>query len=203
MKKKLLELGCGTAINAEQWLKLGAILTGIDISSEGIKKAQQRVASCTYKQKPEFFVMNAEKTDFKDNTFDIVIGTGIIHHLDLKSAYKEIHRILKKDGHAIFLEPLAHNIFINIYRRLTPNMRTADEHPLKIKDIKLLRQYFHRIDVEYFTLFTLLAVPFRNTFFFNSLVEFLRLIDKTLFSLIPFLGRYAWMAIIHAQNPKK
>ena len=199
--KKLLELGCGTAINAEKWIDLGAILTGIDISSEGIKKAKEKISNKNLKA--DFFVMNAEKTDFPDNTFDIVIGTGIIHHLDLISAYEEIHRILKINGHAIFLEPLGHNIFINLYRRLTPQMRTKDEHPLIMKDIKLLKQYFKKVEVEYFTLFTLLAVPFRKSPIFKKLLATLKAIDDTIFSLLPFMGRYAWMAIIHAQYPKK
>ena len=81
-------------------------------------------------------------------------------------------------------------------------MRTEDEHPLKQKDIKLLKQYFQNVEIEYFSLFTLLAVPFRNKFFFDQLYEFLRSIDMAVF-LIPFFKKYAWSVIIHASNPRK
>ena len=135
-KKKFLEYGCGTGSNSGIWLKFGAILTGIDISEAGIKKAKEW--SNQNNKTAEFYVMNAEKTDFKDNTFDIVAGSGILHHLNLDSSYAEIARILNSTGSAIFIEPLGHNPIINLYRALTPKMRTEDEHPLKVNDLKLL-----------------------------------------------------------------
>jgi len=198
--KKLLEYGCGTGSGSEQWLKLGAILTGIDISPEGIRKATERIANTEYNA--DYFVMNAESTEFQDGSFSIVVGSGIIHHLHLSSAYKELCRILKENGHAVFIEPLGHNPFINLYRALTPRMRTEDEHPLKLEGIRLLKQYFDNVEVEYFTLFTLLAVPFRDMRGFATLCGFLRSIDKAVF-LIPFMKRYAWTTIIHASNPRK
>ena len=198
--KKLLEYGCGTGRESKKWLKLGAILTGIDISPEGIKKAKEKIVNTDYNA--DYFVMNAERTEFPDDSFDIAVGTGIIHHLNLLISYKELYRILKKNGHAIFAEPLGHNPFINLYRALTPQMRTEDEHPLSLEDIRLLNKYFHNVEIEYFSLFTLLAVPFRNMLFFDKLCSLLRNIDKAVF-LVPFIKRYAWIAIIHASNPKK
>lgn len=94
--KKLLEYGCGIGSGSEQWLKYGAILTGIDISPKGIKKAKERIENTEYDA--DYFVMNAEGTGFRDDSFDIVVGTGIIHHLDLSNLYQELYRILKMDG---------------------------------------------------------------------------------------------------------
>ena len=173
---------------------------GIDISSKGIKSAKDKIENTEYEA--DYFVMDAENTGFHDSSFDIIVGTGIIHHLDILVSYQEICRILKKNGRAVFMEPLGHNPFINFYRGLTPQMRTQDEHPLKLKDIEILEQYFHNVEVEYFSLFTLLAVPFRSTFFFENLCHFFRDIDKAAFQ-IPFIKRYAWTIIIHASNPKK
>lgn len=198
--KKLVEYGCGTGRRSEKWLTHGAILTGIDISHEGIKKAKERIANTDYNA--DYFVMNAENTGFRDSSFDIVVGTGIIHHLNLLNAYQELCRILDKDGYAVFIEPLGHNPFINLYRALTPRMRTDDEHPLKLKDIDLLKRYFSSVEVEYFSLFTLLAVAFKNTFFFDTLCGFLRSVDKAVF-LIPFVKKYAWTVLIHVSRPRK
>jgi hypothetical protein len=47
-------------------------------------------------------------------------------------------KILQPKGKAIFIEPLGHNFLINLYRRLTPNIRSADEHPLLAKDLKIM-----------------------------------------------------------------
>jgi SAM-dependent methyltransferase len=198
--KRLLEYGCGTGNKSKHWLESGAKVTGIDISKEGIKKAKQNMADTEFDA--DFFVMDAENTTFEENSFDIIVGTGIIHHLDLKKTYKELSRLLTTEGHIIFIEPLGHNPFINLYRRLTPRMRTRDEHPLRQKDLTLLERYFHNVEIDYFSLFTFLAVPFRNIFLFDRLYRLLMEVDKAVF-LFPFLRKYAWTVVIHASNPKK
>ena len=131
----------------------------------------------------DYFVMDAENTTFEDNTFDIIVGQGIIHHLNLENIYIETSRILNKNGHAIFMEPLGHNPLINLYRWLTPNIRTPDEHPLKRNDLKLLGKYFSNIKIEYFSLMTLLAVPFRKMRIFNPLLKILYYLDKIIFKI--------------------
>ena len=50
--------------------------------------------------------MDAEHTNFPDNSFDVVTGSAILHHLNIENCYQELHRILKKDGHAVFKEPM-------------------------------------------------------------------------------------------------
>ena len=65
--------------------------------------------------------------------FDIVYGTGILHHLEINKCLNEIHRILKPDGNLLFVEPLGTNPLINLYRKFTPNSRSKDEHPFTKK----------------------------------------------------------------------
>ena len=80
--KRLLEYGCGTGKDSVRWMENGAILTGVDISEEGIIKARENVKSTGYSA--SYYVMNAEDMTFEDETFDVVVGTGILHHLDLQ-----------------------------------------------------------------------------------------------------------------------
>jgi ubiquinone/menaquinone biosynthesis C-methylase UbiE len=198
--KRVLEYGCGSGTGSERLLNFGAILTGIDISAEGVMAAKKKLKYSAYKA--EYYVMNVEQTEFEDETFDVVAGLGIIHHLDLKKAYNEASRILKKRGHAVFEEPLGHNPFINFYRVLTPNMRTSSEHPLKHNDIELLKKYFKNVETEYFSLFTIFSVPFRNMKFFEQIYNVLERIDRLIFN-IPFMKKYAWTVLIHASQPQK
>jgi len=135
-------------------------------------------------------------------TPSIIVGSGIIHHLDIIASYKELTRILNENGHIVFSEPLGSNPVINLYRMLTPDLRTADEHPLKGKDLALLSEYFSNVEVEYFTLFTLLAVPFRSMPAFKQIHGILASIDRAIFR-VPFLRKLAWMVVIHAYNPRK
>lgn len=197
---ELLEYGCGTGEMAFQWTKQGAKVTGIDISDKGIKKARDRARNEGVDV--EFYQMDAENMcGFNDNSFDIVTGKSILHHLNLEKAYKEIARVLRNNGRAIFIEPLGHNIFIIIYRRLTPSLRTRNEHPLKLEDLKAAEKYFGEVKITYYHIFTLLAVPFRNRFFFNDLLKTLTTIDENLMTLFPRIKRYAWTAVIELHNP--
>ena len=199
--KKLLEYGCADGINIEIFEKSGgAYVTGIDISEEGIKKASERITE--KKLNADCFVMDVENTQFDDNSFDVVAGMGIVHHLDIKNIYQETSRILNKDGHAIFLEPLGHNPIFNLFRILTPKIRTVDEHPLIRQDLRLLKKYFNDIEVKYFSLLTFFAVPFRKLSIFNPFYRLLYLIDKLIFK-IPYIREWAWVVVIHAYNPIK
>jgi 2-polyprenyl-3-methyl-5-hydroxy-6-metoxy-1,4-benzoquinol methylase len=196
--KKLIEFGCADGLNLEIFAKFGANVTGIDISEEGIKKSSEKME--TNKINANCLVMDVEKTKFNDNSFDIATGMGIIHHLDVKKVYAETSRILNGNGHAIFFEPLGHNPLINLFRKLTPKIRTKDEHPLIRKDLRMLKEYFNKVEIKYFSLLTLLAVPFRKWFFFNPLYNLLYNLDKFIFKM-PYLKEWAWVAVIHAQNP--
>ena len=110
----------------------------------------------TSKNKPIFHLMDAHKLDFDNSSFDLVFGTGILHHLDLDVSLMEINRVLKKDGVFIFLEPLNINPVSKLIRFLTPKARTVDERPFGFKEIALLRKHFD-IEIHAFEFF---SVPF-------------------------------------------
>jgi len=193
----ILEYGCGPGsysfILAQNKAKK---VIGIDISEVAIEKAKKTAQEKNLANNTEFIVMNAEELDFNNNYFDMICGTAILHHLDLEKSFKELSRVLKSGGRAIFIEPLGHNLFINLYRKLTPSMRTEDEHPLLQKDLDKIKKYFPNAKFQYFYLITLLAFPFRKLPGFKLLVKFLDILDKILFTVFPFLRKYAWQVII-------
>ncbi len=99
--KKILEIGCGTGLFTQKIARSGALINAIDISPRLIAKAKQNSMA----ENINFSVMNAEKTSFENETFDAVVGSSVLHHLNLKPILHEIKRILKKDGIMIFTEP--------------------------------------------------------------------------------------------------
>lgn len=199
--RRLLEYGCSDGESTRAWSSHGAITSGIDISPEAIRVARERAEKAGLSIRYE--VMNAEDMSFGDRAFDVVAGTGILHHLDLDRAYAEIARVLDDGGSAVFIEPLGHNPLINLYRRLTPAMRSEDEHPLQVRDLRLAGRYFDRVDIRYYNLFTLASVPFRNTPLYRPLHAFLRGVDGLLFTLLPFTKRYAWMILMECSRPRR
>lgn len=199
--RRLLEYGCSDGESTRAWAAQGAVTTGIDLSPEAIRVARERAGDAGLAIRYE--VMNAESMTFHDRDFDLVAGTGILHHLDLSRAYAEIARVLDDDGRAVFIEPMGHNPLINLYRRLTPTMRSEDEHPLKTADIRLAESFFERVECRYYNLFTLASVPLRGTPLFRPLHATLRALDSVLFTLLPFTRRYAWMVLIELVRPRR
>ena len=192
---RVLEYGCGTGSHSLEIARRGGLVTGIDISEMGISKAQAR-AEAALVQGAEYLVMDAEEMEFEDHTFDLVIGEGILHHLDLEKSYSEISRVLKPGGRAIFMEPLGHNPAIEIFRMLTPKLRTADEHPLRRSDLKLADKYFSSTKLHFFHLISFGSLIFLRTPFFYKTVEFLDKMDAFLFKVLPVSGMLAWYSIM-------
>lgn len=202
--KRVLDYCCGDGDLTIFLAENGAEAFGIDISSVSIQKAKKRAKNKELKN-VSFLVMDAEKLKFDDNFFDLIVCSGVLHHLDIKKAYQELSRVLKPEGKMICDEPLAYNPIFQIYRRLTPHLRTKweMEHILKEKDIKLAERYFGKIEKRFFHLFTLLAVPFRNIpFVFNPILDFLEFIDSLILRL-PLIKWWAWQIIFILSRPKK
>jgi ubiquinone/menaquinone biosynthesis C-methylase UbiE len=201
-QKRVLEYGCGPDSHAMLFVPKGAKVVGVDISRVAIEE-YRRVVSEHEVSGVEACVMNAEELAFADKSIDIICGLGILHHLDLTRSFTELSRILKPGGSAIFLEPLAHNPLIRLYRRLTPKMRTPDEHPLTISDLKGAERYFNRIETKYFHLVSLAAVVINGRRGFNGLLQLLDKVDERLLGHCQALQRYAWAVALILSEPKQ
>ncbi len=90
--------------------------------------------------------MDAEQLTFPDQTFDLIVCNGVLHHLDLRYAYPELARVLKPGGRILCLEALGYNPAIQLYRKLTPHLRTAweAEHILTMRQVKEAGLFFRR-----------------------------------------------------------
>ena len=141
---RALELGCGLHNHAMPLAERGVEVCAIDISPVAVAEMGRRVADAGLAHLVTTQVMNAEELAFPADSFDLVVGTGILHHLDLSLVYPQLARVLRPGGVAAFVEPLGRNPLINLYRSLTPGMRTPDEHPLVESDFQLARLMVRR-----------------------------------------------------------
>jgi ubiquinone/menaquinone biosynthesis C-methylase UbiE len=190
----VLEIGCGTNTISERIVDIGANVTIVDISEKAIEIAKQNIQegiiniSCV--------VMDAENLKFNDQSFNLIYGSGILHHLSIEKAIFEIKRVLKQGGKAVFYEPLGHNLFINIFRLLTPRLRSKDEHPLLVADLKLIENNFPNTRFHFFYLFSLISMPFIRFKLFNRLTNMMGRLDVYLNKVFPFLQKYNWITVI-------
>ena len=117
-----------------------AVLECINISEKELEKGSS--VATTSRVKPRFSLMDANNLEFADESFDMVIGSSILHHLDFVKALDEIRRVLKPQGRMLFVEPLDNNPVGKIVRALTPQARTQDEQPLRTKEIAEIQKRF-------------------------------------------------------------
>lgn len=200
--RRALDFGSGNGHYSFFLGRLGARVTGIDISTARIRECAS-IAAEEGLDRVDFRVMNAEALEFDAGTFDLIYGGGILHHLDLSLAVPEIARTLKPQGWALFTEPLGHNPLINLFRWLTPHLRTEDEHPLRMADLDSLHAHFGHVEAHYFHLLTLLAVPLRGRLGFQRVLHVLERLDQALFRWLPILRRYAWMVVLAMSQPRQ
>jgi len=134
----VLDYGCGWGENAIKYYQAGANVTGIDISERFTILANESFEKEGLdKKRYSFIKMDAHSLSFENNSFDFIVGDGILHHLDAKTALKEIYRVLKPGGRVILFEPLAGHPLLKLFRILTPNARTVDEAPLTKNDLSM------------------------------------------------------------------
>ena len=127
-----------------------AKLTCINISESATQKGRRLANKRGTSEYAEhvFEVMDAHHLDFPDNSFDIVFGQEILHHLDLEAATPEMARVLKPGGQIVFSEPLERNPVGRLVRKMTPDKRTAFEKPLNKQELDILRRSFD-LDLSY------------------------------------------------------
>src|SRR2546427_3559410 len=129
--KRVLDFGCGMGQTSRIYAGLGAArVDGFDISSENIRVADKNAKRDGLDDRVFFRHLAAEEIDYPDESFDLVLGKAILHHTDLEKTSKQLARVLRRGGAAYFLEPLAHNPILNLFRWLTPSRRTPTERPL-------------------------------------------------------------------------
>lgn len=193
----LLEIGCGTGVNTVDFAARGALVHPTDLSGEMVRVTAERAAAARLAVFPQ--QMSAEYLAFADASFDAVFGHSVLHHTDLTIARREVARVLKPGGRAVFLEPLDHNPLLNTFRRLTPQRRTPTERPLSVAQLAHFAEPFASLTVHPFYLAALAAwatIPLGSRGLFRSAQGALEGLDARLFASVPRLGRYAWVAVI-------
>jgi len=109
---RILEIGCGTG-EVSYWMasRSSAQVLGTDLCVPFIEDAKKKY------QLPnlEYAVVDFNTPDsFSGQTFDYIVGNGILHHLyhNLDEVSSSMLRLLKEKGEIIFLEPNLYNPYI-------------------------------------------------------------------------------------------
>jgi 2-polyprenyl-3-methyl-5-hydroxy-6-metoxy-1,4-benzoquinol methylase len=218
--KKLLDLGCGLGEASVYFAIKGANVTATDISGKMLELTKDlgkryNVDITTHKSTAEELLLGNKKK------FDIIYAGNLFHHIQIDEVMPRLTAILKDDGRLVSWDPIAYNPIINVYRRMAMKVRTVDEHPLKVKDIRNFNNYFGKVELKYFwfstlTIFIIMAlVQFRNpnkVRYWKKVVEEgnkwapiykpLAALDRLLLTIFPPFKYLCWNVVVIASQPK-
>lgn len=111
--RHVLEIGCGTGLFTEMFAATGARITAVEISPELLEKARRRNLAA---DRVRFLEMRFEDCDV-EGPFDAVIGSSVLHHLEVDMALEKILSLLRPGGWLSFAEPNLLNPQVFLERR--------------------------------------------------------------------------------------
>jgi SAM-dependent methyltransferase len=216
--KELLDIGCGLGEASVYFALEGAKVTATDVSP-GMCDLTRRLAEA-HNVRLETHVSAAEDLRLGKRQFDIIYTGNTLHHVDLEETMDRLLPHLRPDGVFVSWDPVAYNPLINVYRRMATDVRTPDEHPLRLRDVRSITRRFGSAEVRWFWFSTLLIFvwmfavqrrsPNRERFWKTVIDEAdrwrplhrpLERMDTFLLKWIPFLRPLCWNVVIVGRSP--
>lgn len=100
---RVLEVGVGTGISLPHYSGESRIV-GIDLSEQMLRKARRRVVERRLRNVESLTLMDAERLDFADGAFDVVIAQYVVNTVPHPEvALDEFARVLKPGGEIVLL----------------------------------------------------------------------------------------------------
>lgn len=98
---RVLEVGVGTGISLPAYASTTR-LTGVDISEPMLEKARERVSALGLRNVEHLSVMDAERLEFPDNSFDVVVAQYVVSSVpNPEAALDEFARVVKPGGEIV------------------------------------------------------------------------------------------------------
>jgi ubiquinone/menaquinone biosynthesis C-methylase UbiE len=178
--KRALVVGCGFGDDAIRLTKLGARVSAFDLSPESLAIARSRASR--FAERPiDFQQMPAEKLTYPSDSFDAILAVDILHHVDIPSTIKALHRVARPGCLVVCNEPYTHSslqriresrlVEANIYPLVLRWMRgagdrreayiTEDERKLGERELGLLSDWLSDFTADYFNSLSGRVIPER------------------------------------------
>ena len=123
--KKILEIGCGTGLFTSEIANTNNQIIAIDISKDVLDIARKKVTKKNVISK----IDKTYKSSFKDKSYDFIVGSSVLHHLDEDLALQEFFRVLKDGGKIIFTEPNMLNPQIALQKNIAFIKKAVGDSP--------------------------------------------------------------------------
>jgi SAM-dependent methyltransferase len=191
--RRVLDFGCGHAMASVVLARRGAVVTAFDLSGGYLAEARRRASANGVSI--DLVQGDGERLPFADGAFERVWGNAVLHHLEIGRAAREVRRILRPGGVAVFCEPWGENPLLGMGRRLVPyprKERTRDERPLRAADLEALQAVFPETVVEGYQLLSMA----RRLLGTGRVSRALQWCDAGLLKRVPGLSRYCRYVVL-------
>lgn len=139
--KMILDIGCASGISAILFGLRGAKVVGVDISPELIEQAKNLIRETSNKADVKFEVGDAENLRVQNESVDIIFFGGVIHHFpDKTKVISECHRVLRKGGRILAIEPNYDDFFQRLNWRIARKKKllSPNEDLVKSRELRNL-----------------------------------------------------------------
>jgi SAM-dependent methyltransferase len=197
-----LDYGCGDGCDTSLLASRGARVYALDLSPDLLRRTALRTRADGFDESVHLLCGSAHAIPLPDDSVDLVVGHAVLHHLDLTLASREVHRVVRPGGRAIFLEPIRDSRLLRMIRPLIP-YRQPDispyERPLLRPEIEAFSRPFRRGRRREFLLpFVRLAEQLRAP---RSWQDRTRALDGRLLAAHPWLRTYATVIVFELHKP--
>ena len=142
----VLEIGCGFGSATFPLLELlpESQVVATELSTSMLVVLKEKLEAEGAEKRCALVQLNAEELDFKPESFDLVVGAAILHHLfQPEKVIEQAARLLKPGGAAIFFEPFENGFSIMsvMYQAILRDWRSWFL-PKKVKEYLHYTLYF-------------------------------------------------------------
>jgi ubiquinone/menaquinone biosynthesis C-methylase UbiE len=97
--KRVIEVGFGAGTDFIQWLRAGAVASGVDLTEEALANLTHRIHTYGLPDPECMKVADAEHLPFESGRFDLGYSWGVLHHTpDTEKSIRELVRVIRPGG---------------------------------------------------------------------------------------------------------
>ena len=209
--KSILDVGCGEGEDGMILAKLGATVTGLDVSPAAIELANQRAVINGVSDHARFVCAPLGAASLPERSFDVIWIDNVLHHVldDLEPTMRALLKAAKPGALVMCIEPVNLNktlrkirFLVPVHTEVTPGERPLEKHDLAV--LERLLPDLRKVHYNFLGRLIRFIIPNRRyeraAFWRRRLADLASAIDRAVLS-VPVLEELGGMGVITAQVP--
>ncbi len=148
-KFTFLDIGTGPGVSTIELLNLfpNSNIVSSDLSLGFLVHIKNYLIENNLDNRCDLLQLNAEELDFEENQFDFIFGVSLLHHLfDPEKTIQNCSKILKKNGHAVFYDPMksGYELLYNAYKKILDDEKSNN---LANEQIEFFKEFIENYEL--------------------------------------------------------